>query len=111
MHRMLDSGYGPGNGVLRAAGEFVPLEMDERKLVSETIMEAVNGQIPVVVGVQDTSSKRILELARFAHRIGADGIQVDPPFYDPATIGDIVDMLKKISAPTVRHSIALYPRQ
>jgi len=100
VRRMLDAGFRTGNGVLLAGGaggEFATLRTDERKRVAETVVEEAAGRIPVVLGAQDTSRQRVLELARFAERIGADAIQVGAPYYDPPTVDDILDLLKSIS--------------
>lgn len=97
---MLDAGYRTGNGVLLAGGaggEFATLRTDERKQVAETVVEEAAGRIPVVVGAQDTSWLRVLELARFSESIGAEAIQVGAPYYDPATVDDILNLFKSIS--------------
>ena len=100
VRRMLDAGYRTGNGVLLAGGaggEFATLRTDERKQVAETVVEEAGGRIPVVVGAQDTSWPRVLELARFSESIGAEAIQVGAPYYDPATVDDIFNLFKSIS--------------
>ena len=97
---LIDHGYRTGNGVLLAGGaggEFASMRTSERKKVMETVVEEAAGRIPVVVGVQDTNMDRILDLARFADQIGADGLQVSGPYYDPPTREDILELLKTIS--------------
>ena len=97
---LIERGYRTGNGVFLvggAGGEFASMRTGERKKVMEAVVEETAGQVPVVVGVQDTNMDRILELARFADQIGADGLQVSAPYYDPATQDDILEMLKAIS--------------
>ena len=92
VRRLMDAFYQTGNGVLLAggaAGEFATLRTEERKRAA--------GCIAVIVGAQDTSTMRILELARFAESIGADGIQVGPPYYYPPSSDDIFALFQTIS--------------
>ena len=100
VRRLLDAGYRTGNGVLLAggaAGEFSTLRTEERKRVAEAVVEEAAGRIAVIVGAQDTSTMRVLELARFAEKIGADGIQVGPPYYEPPTMEDIFGLFQAVS--------------
>ena len=100
VHRLLDAGYRTGNGVFLvagAAGEFSVLDMDERRVLAETVVEEANGRIPVVVGVQDTSTRRVVELTCFARSIGADAVQLSPPFYEPPSPDDILEMIRTVS--------------
>ncbi|MBP88024.1 MAG: hypothetical protein CMJ64_15080 [Planctomycetaceae bacterium] len=100
VRRLMDAGYRTGNGVLLvggAAGEFATLRTEERKRVAEVVVEEAAGRIAVIVGAQDTSTMRVLELARFAESIGADGIQVGPPYYYPPSSEDIFALFQAIS--------------
>lgn len=100
VRRQIDAGYGPGNGVLLAAGaagEFSTLRIEERKQVVETVIDEAAGEIPVVVGAQDTRLTVIEELARFAQQLGADAIQVSPPYYEPASRDDFLELVKTVS--------------
>jgi 4-hydroxy-tetrahydrodipicolinate synthase len=100
VRRQIDAGYGVGNSVLLAAGaagEFATLRIDERKQVVEAVMEEAAGQIPVVAGAQDTRVTVIQELARFAQQVGADAIQVSPPYYEPASPDDFLELVKNVS--------------
>ena len=100
VRRLLDAGFRRGNGALLAggaAGEFSTLEMDERKAVLETVLEEAAGAIAVVFGAQDTSTFRIVELARFAERAGAAGVQVGPTYYEPATPDDVFTLFQTVS--------------
>ena len=100
VRRLMDAGYQTGNGVLLAggaAGEFATLRTEERKRVAEVVVEEAAGRIAVIVGAQDTSTMRVLELARFAESIGADGIQVGPPYYYPPSSDDIFALFQAIS--------------
>jgi dihydrodipicolinate synthase/N-acetylneuraminate lyase len=78
------AGIKSGTGVLLAgggAGDFATLTFDERLRVTEVVVEEANGDVPVVMGAQTTSTAELVELARAAERIGAEYIQVSPPYY------------------------------
>ncbi len=65
--------------------EFWTLTQDERMRVADTVLEAVAGRVPVVVGVSDPSARNAIRLARHADRGGADAVMVWPPYYGPRT--------------------------
>jgi len=100
VRRLITAGYRTGNGIFLvggAAGEFHTLRTSERKQIAEIVVEESGGHVPVVVGAQSTSGLVMLELARFAAGIGADGIQVSPPYYEPASTDDVFELYKRIS--------------
>jgi len=81
---LVEGGITTGTGVLLAggaAGDFSTMTHDERLQVAETVVEEANGRVPVVMGVQTTSTLELVQLARAAERIGAEYVQVSPPFY------------------------------
>ncbi len=74
-----------------AAGDFSTLSFTERLQVAETVIEEANGEIPVVMGAQTTSTRELVELASAAEQLGADFIQISAPFYFANTEGDFFD--------------------
>ena len=62
------------------ASEFHTLTDDERHLVTRLTVEAVDGSVPVVIGVAGTSSQHAVELARRAEELGADSVCARPPY-------------------------------
>lgn len=65
--------------------EFWTLTDAERKRVTEIVIDAAAGKVPVVVGASDTSARAVVELARHAEATGADAVMVWPPYYGPRT--------------------------
>lgn len=91
---LVDGGLTTGSGVLLscgAAGGFSTMTVDERTQVTEAVVEAADGRVPVVMGAQTTSTRELVQLARAAKRLGAEYIQVSPPFYFPATEDDFYE--------------------
>ncbi len=61
--------------------EFWTLTLDERKQITETIVDAAAGRLKVMVGVTSTCARDSQELARAAERSGADALMLWPPYY------------------------------
>src|SRR5215207_3064752 len=68
-----------GFTILGVLGEAAQLTVDERRLVTDTVIETVANRAAVVVGVSHTDPKTVAELARGAFEAGADGVMVAPP--------------------------------
>lgn len=62
-------------------GEMLLLSVEERKLVSETVVKQAAGRVPVFVHAGAMTLADTLELAKHAVEIGADGIGVVTPSY------------------------------
>ena len=94
---LLDGGLAVENAAFLsggAAGDFSTMTFDERLKVAETIVEAVDGRLPVIMGAQTTSTRELVKLARAAEKVGAEYIQVSPPFYFTHTEEDFYEYLK-----------------
>ena len=88
---LIGGGLKTGNGVILAggaAGDFSTMSFDERVAVAETVVEATQGRVPVIMGAQTTNTRELVALAKAAERVGADYIQVSPPHYFASTEGD-----------------------
>ncbi len=70
-----------GVWVLGSGGELPNLDDAERPKTIETAVEAVNGRVPVIVGVGRPGTRLTIEAAQEAKRIGADMVNVVPPYY------------------------------
>jgi len=65
-----------------ATGQGIFMSVEERKLVAETVLDQVQGRVPVIVHVGCTASHDAVELARHARRSGAAGVSsILPPLY------------------------------
>ena len=65
--------------------EFWTLTKSERKRITEIVLEAVGGRVPVVVGASDPSARNVVDLAWHAQDCGAAAVMVWPPYYGPRT--------------------------
>lgn len=62
-------------------GESFLLSLEEHKLLLETCVKEVNGQIPVIAGAGGLTVEQTLALAKNAEEAGADGLLIVTPFY------------------------------
>jgi dihydrodipicolinate synthase/N-acetylneuraminate lyase len=94
---LISNGIVTGNGVLLsggAAGDFSTMSFEERVAVAECVVKAAKGRVPVVMGAQTASTLELVELAKSAERVGAEFIQVSPPFYFAHTSEDFYEYVK-----------------
>jgi len=68
-----------GLTILGVMGEAAKLNIAERQAVMETVIETVNGTIPVVVGTSHPEIETCIALSSAAFAAGADGVMIAPP--------------------------------
>ena len=108
---VVERGITTGHGVLLAAGaggDFPMLSLDERKGVTETIVQAAAGRTPVVAGAQDCNVNTMIEMAQWAEQIGAYGIQMAPGFYYQSSEEDCLRVFQAVHDATSRIAIMIY---
>lgn len=107
---LLDGGVRTGNGVLLvcgAAGNFPTLTADERLRIAEAVIAEAAGKVSVIVGAQSPDQREAVAIARGAAKLGADAVQVSPPYYYPPTDDDVIDYVTAIAEAGC--GIVLYP--
>jgi len=108
---VVQHGFGHGHGALLgvgAGGDFPMLSLDERKEVARTIVEAAAGRVPVLIGAQDTNIDTVVEMARWAEQIGAEGIQVSPGYYYASSEEDCLRVFQAVHDATREIGIMIY---
>ena len=86
-----------GLTILGVLGEAAKLSVDERKLVLDTVMETVNGRIPVVVGTSHQDLSTCIELSQSAFSSGADGVMIAPPRMENPTDAKVTALYSSIA--------------
>ena len=68
------------NGIifLGSLGENQPMRPDEKRLVTEAMVKAVNGRVKVLSGVAESSTAEASRYARDVEKLGVDGIMLMP---------------------------------
>jgi 4-hydroxy-tetrahydrodipicolinate synthase len=68
-----------------STGEGATLSEDEQASVIETVVDQVNGRVPVIAGASSNATLRAVALAKQARQRGADAILTVAPFYNKPT--------------------------
>lgn len=79
-----------------SSGECAALTESQRVEALTIVIRAVAGRIPILVGVADNSTRRVIERAKLAMEYGADGLVVTSPFYHVNSQPEIVDHFQAI---------------
>lgn len=64
-----------------SSGECIYQSVEERKLVLESVMEAVGGKMTIIAHVAAPSTPDSVELAKHAASLGVDALAAIPPIY------------------------------
>lgn len=68
-----------------STGEGATLSDDEQAFVIETVLDQVDGRVPVIGGASSNSTMKAVALAKQAKRCGANGILTVAPYYNKPT--------------------------
>ena len=94
-----------GLTILGVLGEAAKLSVDERKQVMDTVVETVNGRVPIVVGTSHAEIDTCIALSQSAFSSGAAGVMIAPPRMDNPTdesVGALYSRIaEKINQPIV----------
>lgn len=77
--------------LLGGTGEYTSMTMAERKRAVDLTVKAVNGRVPLVVGVLETGIGECLNFCSYCKQAGADAMLVLTPFYIMGTQDALAD--------------------
>jgi len=90
-----------------STGEFSALSVAERRRVTEVVVEAAAGRVPVVPQTGALSTRETIEHSQHAEAVGASGVMIIPPFYEPLPWPVIVDYYRTVAS-SIRIPIVFY---
>ena len=92
---MIDNGV---HGIWTAGttGEFASLTDAQRALVTETIVDEVNGRVPIIANVSGAGTEAAVKLAADVRELPLDGIAATPPYYYPCAQDELLDHYRHI---------------
>jgi 4-hydroxy-tetrahydrodipicolinate synthase len=70
---------------LGSTGEFLSVSREERDAITETVIRAAAGRVPVLIGTGVEDTREAVALSRAAEKRGAAGVMVIPPYYSVPT--------------------------
>ncbi|MFJ8672818.1 dihydrodipicolinate synthase family protein [Streptomyces sp. NPDC093589] len=83
---------------LGSTSEVAYLTDAQRATALEAVVKAADGRVPVLAGVIDTTTPRVLEHARTAAGLGADALVATAPFYTRTHPHEIAAHFRRIRA-------------
>jgi 4-hydroxy-tetrahydrodipicolinate synthase len=95
--------------VLGSTSEVVFHDQAERRKIIEFAVEKVNGRVPVLAGVIDPTTDRVIDLARTAQSIGVNAVVATAPFYARTSAPETADhfryLREAIEVPVIAYDI------
>jgi 4-hydroxy-tetrahydrodipicolinate synthase len=80
------------------AGEVLKLSTDERKALTDTILDEVGGSVPVFIGAGGPSIGAAIELARYAEAAGASCVVLPAPMSGALDESTLVDYFVRVAS-------------
>ncbi len=68
-----------------STAEFYAMTNEENNRVIRIVVEEVNGEFPVMAGTGRAGTKLTIEASQQAQTLGADGVMIISPYYQPVT--------------------------
>ena len=88
LNRMIDAGV-DGLFILGSSGEVVFSTSERRETVISNTVRIVDGRVPVICGIIDTETERMIEHGKAAEQLGVDALVATCPFYALQGIDEI----------------------
>jgi 4-hydroxy-tetrahydrodipicolinate synthase len=82
--------------VLGTTGEAPSLSHRLRQAMIQQTCDQVQGRVPVLVGITDTSFAESIAMAHFAAKSGAQAVVLAPPYYFPAGQQELLEYLRHL---------------
>ncbi|MBM7832386.1 4-hydroxy-tetrahydrodipicolinate synthase [Agromyces cerinus] len=89
-----------GVAVFGMASEGFALTAVERRTILSDVVELVDGRVPVIAGVNGTSTATSIEQSLIAQEGGADALMVLPPFMVKPPAASLIDFYGEVAAAT-----------
>jgi 4-hydroxy-tetrahydrodipicolinate synthase len=81
---------------LGSSGEPLALTMTERKAVLDAVVEEAGGQVPIIAGIVEYSTKAAIEFGKYAKAAGCEGLMVMPPYGFRPPRRDVFDHFRSV---------------
>ncbi|MGR5142033.1 N-acetylneuraminate lyase [Photobacterium sp. DNB23_23_1] len=98
--------------VCGSSGEGLLLSKDERKQVLETVIDEVDGRVPVLCHTGTLATRDVIELTRHAKACGAVAASMIPPYYYKFTTEEIasyyLEVTRNVDLPIIIYNIPAF---
>ncbi len=85
---------------LGTTGEAPTINVEERTKIIKTIIDEVNGKVPVIPGTGSNSTSHTIEMTKEAQDLGADAVLIMTPYYNKPSQEGIFRHFEAISSAT-----------
>jgi len=75
--------------VAGSTGEFPTMTPEERRKLTEVVIEQAGGQVPVVIHTAAVRTRETIMYSKHAQESGADGLMIVPPYYEPLSEDEV----------------------
>ncbi len=100
LNRLIDNGI-HGIYLLGTSGEFTTLTNTERERAMDIALKAISGRVPIICGVMDTSTQRVIENIKIAEQFGVDAVAATPGYYYSSTDdADLIQFYQSVAGST-----------
>lgn len=86
--------------VCGTTGESSTMSEDEKKEVIKFTVNVVSHRVPVIAGTGSNNTKAVIELSKYAEKIGVDGLLIVTPYYNKTTQHGLIEHYKAIAIST-----------
>jgi 4-hydroxy-tetrahydrodipicolinate synthase len=93
--------------ILGSTGEGPSLPPAMRRTIISEVCAQAAGRVPVLVGISDTCFAESVHWAEIANEAGASGLVLAPPYYLPASQGELIAYVERM-APELPLPVLLY---
>lgn len=90
------------NGIVPcgSTGEAATMNNDEYALVVKTVVDEVNGRVPIIAGAGSNDTQKAVHLSLLAKKAGANGLLHVTPYYNKPTPNGLVAHFKAVADAT-----------
>lgn len=78
-------------------GESVTLTKDEKKAIISYVAEAIDGRVPLIVGIGGNNTQEVINSVRYSNLEGVDGILSVAPYYNKPSQKGLFQHFKAIA--------------
>jgi dihydrodipicolinate synthase/N-acetylneuraminate lyase len=93
---------------LGTTGEGPLLTVAERKAFAQTVIDAANNRVPVIIHTGSITAAETIELTRYAQQIGAYGAAIIPPYFFKISDAGVVSYYQNVAWQMSDFPIYLY---
>ncbi|CAP41604.1 dihydrodipicolinate synthase family protein [Bordetella petrii] len=96
LERLIDNGVS-GVVMMGMVGENAQLSPEEKLTVLRTAKETINGRVPIISGVAETSTEKAVAFAKEAEKLGIDGLMLFPALTYKSDVRETIEFNKTVA--------------